>query len=378
MDEHLLSVYSQLPIEPVSGEGAVLITRDGRRIIDMYGGHAVASLGYNHPVLTQALAEQAQALLFQSNAVPNAVRSRAANLLAEFAPEGLDQVFFVSSGAEANENALKVALKLSGRNHIVAMEHGFHGRTAAAGAVTWGARDSWYGFPRPPFDVTFVPRNDAEAMIRAVTEATAAVIIEPVQGVAGAFDFAPKFMAAVRRCCDEQGAFLIMDEVQTGVGRLGASFGAAHFSVRPDFLTTAKALGGGVPCAAMLVGNDLARELKPGALGTTFGGGPLAAAAIVAVLEVIERDDLLAHIRTRAAQIADSCVVGPITGIQGLGFLLGLRTAPPARQVRDALLTRNILVGTSGDPNVIRLLPPYILDQHHVAQLAAALEEIRA
>ena len=378
MSDHLLDVYGQLPFEPVSGAGVWLTTRDGRRIMDLYGGHAVASLGYNHPQLTRALAEQAATLVFQSNAVPMAVRSRAAELLADFAPAGLDQVFFVSSGAEANENALKLALKLSGRRHVVALEHGFHGRTAAAGAVTWGAANSWYGYPQTPFDVTFVPRNDEAALRAAVTTSTAAVMIEPVQGVAGAFDFAPPFMQAVQQRCAESGAFFIMDEVQTGVGRLGASFGAAHFGVRPDFLTTAKALGGGVPCAAMLVSDDIAKDVSRGALGTTFGGGPLAAAAIITVLKVIQQDNLLANIRDVSARIAATCVTGPVTGVQGLGFLLGLRTRPPAQQVRDALLDHDILVGTSGDPQVIRLLPPYILNAQHVAQLAAALEEIPA
>jgi acetylornithine/N-succinyldiaminopimelate aminotransferase len=378
MADHLLDVYGQLPFEPVSGSGVWLTTRDGRRIMDLYGGHAVASLGDNHPALTRALAEQAATLLFQSNAVPIAVRSRAAELLADFAPAGLNRVFFVSSGAEANENALKLALKLSGRRHVVALEHGFHGRTAAAGAVTWGAAQSWYGYPRTPFDVTFVPRNDEDALRAAVTTSTAAVIIEPVQGVAGAFDFAPPFMRAVQQRCAESGAFLIMDEVQTGVGRLGASFGAAHFGLRPDFLTTAKALGGGVPCAAMLVTDDIATDVNRGALGTTFGGGPLAAAAIITVLEVIQQDDLLTNICDVSARIADTCITGPVTGLQGLGFLLGLRTRPPARVVRDALLDHDILVGTSGDPQVIRLLPPYILNAQHVARLAAALEEIPA
>jgi len=376
MEDHLLAVYSQLPFEPVAGDGVLLQSRDGRQILDMYGGHAVACLGYNHPILTRVLSEQVKTLLFQSNAVPLAIRSRAAQQLADFAPEGLDKVFFVSSGAEANENALKLALKLSGRRQIVAMEHGFHGRTAAAGAVTWGASKGWYGFPDLPFDVTFVPRDDTAALRASVTSDTAAVMIEPVQGVAGAFDFDPEFMKAVRNACDAHGAFLIMDEVQTGVGRLGASFGAAYFDIRPDFLTTAKSLGGGVPCAAMLVSKELARDIKVGELGTTFGGGPLAAAAIATVLDVIEQEDLLANVRERSAQIRATCQTGPVTGICGLGFLLGLRTRPPAREVHDALLARDILVGTSADPHVIRLLPPYILNQNHVAQLAAALEEI--
>src|SRR5690606_35017312 len=184
---HLDEVYPTLPFTPVKGQGPWLEDADGRKVLDFYGGHAVAALGYGHPRLTEAICRQAQTLHFQSNILPLAVRHEAAEKLARFAPDGLDRVFFVNSGAEANENALRVALTVTGRSKIVAVEHGFHGRTAAAGAVTWGAK-KWYGFPRAPFDVVFVPRNDVAAMHAAVDEKTAAVIVEPVQGLAGAFD----------------------------------------------------------------------------------------------------------------------------------------------------------------------------------------------
>src|SRR5690606_9478595 len=169
-----------------------------------------------------------------------------------------------------------------GRPKVVAMEHSFHGRTAAAAAVTYGAQKSWYGFPRTPFDVEFVPRNDAAALAAAVDSSTAAVIVEPVQGLAGAFDFTTEFLQAARAACDRAGALLILDEVQSGMGRLGEPFGAQLHRVRPDLLTVAKGLGGGFPCGAVLLPDAIARELKAGALGTTFGGGPVACAAIEA------------------------------------------------------------------------------------------------
>ncbi len=224
--------------------------------------------------------------------------------------------------------------------------------------MTWGAAKTWYGFPRTPFDVQFVPRNDANALAAAVDSSTAAVIIEPVQGLAGAFDFAPAFLHAVRAACDKAGALYIMDEVQTGMGRLGAPFGAQLYNVRPDLLTVAKGLGGGFPCGAVLMPNSIAADLKPGALGTTFGGGPVACAAIKTVIEVIERDKLLANVREVSAAIRATCKVGPVESIQGQGLLLGLRTRPKAAAVRDALLARDILAGTSADPHVLRLLPP--------------------
>ncbi len=373
---HLSEVYPTLPFEPVTGEGVYLEDAQQRRVLDLYGGHAVAGLGYAHPRLTEALLTQAQQLMFQSNAVTMRVRDEAADKLAAFAPEGLDRVFFVNSGAEANENALRLALKTTGRNKIVAIEHGFHGRSAAAGAVTWGARERWYGFPNTPMDVTFVPRNNEAALAAAVDENTAGVIIEPVQGVAGAFDFSKTFLTAARAACDARGALLILDEVQTGVGRLGTPFGADYFEVTPDLMTTAKALGGGFPCGALLMRNDVAKDLGPGALGTTFGGGPLACAVMIAVLDAIEEEGLLAQVTEVSALIRETCVRGPVTGILGAGFLLGLKTTPRAASVRDALLDKDILAGTSADPHILRLLPALILQPTHIESLAQALEEL--
>jgi acetylornithine/succinyldiaminopimelate/putrescine aminotransferase len=373
---HLSEVYPTLSYQPIKGQGVYLEDSKQRRVLDLYGGHAVAALGYGHPRLTEALLTQAQELLFQSNAMTMRVRDEAADKLAAFAPDGLDRVFFVNSGSEANENALRLALQATGRNKVIAIERSFHGRTAAAGAVTWGSRDSWYGFPNTPMDVTFVPRNDSAALLDAVDDETAAVIIEPVQGVAGAFDFDRSFMTAAREACDARNAMLILDEVQTGIGRLGTPFGADYFDITPDLITTAKSLGGGFPCGAVLMRNELAKDLGPGALGTTFGGGPLACAVIVAVLDTITEEGLLANVTEVSAQIRETCVRGPVTAIQGAGFLLGLKTTPRATAVRDALLDRDILAGTSGDSHILRLLPALILQPSHAERLALALEEL--
>lgn len=371
-------VYAQLPIEPVSGDGAYFTTADGRRILDLYGGHAVACLGYGHPRLTAAVSGQAERLVFQSNAVPLGIRAEAARALADFSPAGLDRVFLVNSGGEANENALRLALRFTGRRKVVAVEGGFHGRTAAAGAVTWGAVGRWYGFPRTPFDVVFVPRDDIEALAAAVDEDTAAVIVEPVQGVAGAIDLAPAFLRAVSEITRSRGALAIFDEVQCGMGRCGAPFVASALGITPDLLTTAKGLAGGFPAGAVIMSGELADRLSHGDLGTTFGGGPLASAAIVAVIGTIEDDGLLERVRRVSDDIRKRCVTGPVTGIQGRGLLLGLRCDRPAREVRNALLERDILAGTSGDPAVLRLLPPLILGETDVDKLVAALEDIPA
>ena len=356
-----LPVYAHLPFVPEAGEGCEIVTAEGRRILDLYGGHAVAALGYRHPRLTAAIAEQAARLLFQSNAVALDIRARAAEALAAVAPGDLTRAFFTNSGAEANENALRLACIATGRRRVLAIEHGFHGRSAAAGAVTWGARGSWYGFPSTPFEVGFIPRNDVAAAREMFTDDVAAVIFEPVQGLAGAFDLAPAFVTALRTASAARGALLIADEVQTGMGRTGDWFAVQGYGVVPDMLTVAKALGGGVPCGALLANEALAGVLRPGALGTTFGGGPLAMAAALSVIEAIREERLLANVAARAAEIRETCVVGPVRAVQGRGFLLGLVCDRPASAVRDRLLERGILAGTSADPAVLRLLPPFIL-----------------
>ena len=195
---NLTEVYPLVPFQPITGQGVFLRDAQGREVLDLYGGHAVASLGYGHPRLTSAIKKQAEKLLFQSNLVAMNIRDEAAEKLADFAPDELSRVFFVNSGSEANENALRIALQSTGRSKIIAVEHAFHGRTGAAAAVTWGAKKSWYGFPHTPFDVTFVPRNDVAALREAVDNNTAGIIIEPVQGVAGAFDFSKEFLVAAR------------------------------------------------------------------------------------------------------------------------------------------------------------------------------------
>jgi acetylornithine/succinyldiaminopimelate/putrescine aminotransferase len=372
---HLLQVYGQLPLAVDSASG-VYLKSGKRRIIDFYGGHAVAALGYAHPDLLATLKAQAKSMYFQSNAVALEVRAAAADALAAVAPEGLSRVFFVNSGAEANENALRIACRVTGRSRVLAIEHGFHGRTAAAAAVTWGAAKSWYGFPRAPFDVDFIRRDDAAHAETLIDNRTAAVIVEVVQGLAGAHDLDRGFIEAIARACARHGALLIVDEVQSGVGRSGAHFASQLYDLEPDMLTTAKALGGGFPCSALLLGEALAGQLRAGDLGTTFGGGPMACALVTTVLEVIRRDRLLENVRRLSAEIRSKAIRGPVESVQGAGFLLGLRCRRPAKDVQADLLEHDILVGTSSDPNVVRLLPPLTLEGKHVDALISALDEL--
>ena len=373
----LAQVFAQYDLPVVRGEGVWLYTSDGRRVLDLYGGHAVAALGYGHPSWSKAVADQALTMNFQSNAVPMDVRLRAARKLIAFSKLPVKSVFFINSGAEANENALKMAFTLNpGRTEVIALEQSFHGRTAGAGALTWGAAKKWYGFPRTPFDVKFLPRKDVASLAQ-ITDKTAAVVVEPIQGVGGAFDLGADYLKALRKRCDETGALLIFDEVQCGFGRCGQPFAANLYGVLPDMITSAKALGNGFPCAALLMMEKAANAVKMDALGTTFGAGPMASAAIEATIDAIEFEDLLSNVRRVAQYIRNTCIVGPVTGHQGAGFLTGLITKGPAKDIQKALLEKhNILAGTSGDPNILRLLPPFTLKEAEVDLLAAALKQL--
>jgi acetylornithine/succinyldiaminopimelate/putrescine aminotransferase len=363
-------------LEPTSASGCDLEMSDGRKVLDLWGGHAVAALGHGHPRLTDAICDQASRFVFQSNAVALDIRATAAEKLVAIAPGNLSRAFFVNSGAEANENALKLACTVTGRNRILALTHGFHGRTAAAGAVTWNSASSWYGFPATPFAVDFIPRNDIAAASSMIDGSVAAVIFEPVQGVAGAFDLSAEFVSALRDLTGKAGALLIADEVQCGMGRSGCFFAVEAYDTEPDMLTAAKGLGGGVPCGALVCSESIAATVGPGSLGSTFGGGPMAAAAIVAVIDTITDEKLLTNVKRREAQIRELCVTGPVHSVQGKGLLLGLICDRPAAEVRSALLERDILTGTSGDADVLRLLPPLVLQSQHVARLADSLHDI--
>jgi acetylornithine/succinyldiaminopimelate/putrescine aminotransferase len=378
LPDHLARVFAQFDLDIVDGQGVFVRTRDGRRVLDLYGGHAVAALGYGHPRWLKALSYQARSLVFQSNAVALDIRKRAARKLVDFCGLGLNTVFFVNSGAEANENALKLAFKATGRTEVIAVEGGFHGRTAAAGAVTWGAREKWYGFPELPFKVRFIkPTTTAKELTTIINDQTAAVIVEPIQGVAGAVDLPKEFLEALRLRCSENGTILIFDEVQCGVGRTGYPFAANMYGVTPDIITTAKALGAGFPVSAVLIADHVATNIKLDSLGTTFGGGPMACAVAEAVIDIIESENLLENVRARSEQIRQTCVVGPVVGVQGAGLLLGLRTARPAKQIQSELLAQNILTGTSSDPNVLRILAPYTLGEEHVEMLRTALAKLK-
>jgi acetylornithine/N-succinyldiaminopimelate aminotransferase len=374
----LLPVYAQFPIRPVSGHGSWLVDEDGHEWLDAYGGHAVAATGHSHPHVVRAIAEQAAALLFYSTAVPHPLRERLAERLAESCPDPLGRVFFCNSGAEANENALHLARKSTGRTRVVSVLGGWHGRTAATLACTDGARYEAAAVRSGIPLSTRVPADDVAALERAVDDGVAAVIVEPVQGLSGARDLSAEFLRAARRSCDAHGATLIFDEVQCGVGRCGAFTTAEAVGVVPDVLTLAKGLASGLPIGAVIATPAVTASIGIGDLGSTFGGGPVPCAAALATLDVIEREGLVENaIRVGARLTRGARAIG-VTRVSGRGLLLGLHLAGPAAEVQRALFARRIITGTASDPRVLRLLPPLSFSEAEADLLLDGLKEVLA
>ena len=374
-------VYGRLQLQPESGSGSTIVAADGRRFLDFYGGHAVAISGHCHPRVVAAIREQAERLLFYSNAVPLESRDRLFGLLAEMAPRPLDQIFLVNSGAETNDIALQLARRVTDRRRVVTFDGGFHGRTlstlAASGIPRYRELAEASG-GQSLLDLTVVaPWGRPEVLPALVDETIAAVIVEPVQGLAGAREVGVEVLRTLRRACDDAGAVLIFDEVQCGCGRTGAFTAAQSYGVTPDILTMAKGIAAGLPMGAVLLSPRIAKHVSQGDLGTTFGGGPIPCASAAANLEVI-RDECLGaralHLARRLRQgLADLPAVAEITG---RGLMLGLVLDRPARPVQLRLFERSILVGSANDPSVIRLLPPLVLTDNEVDTFIHALHEV--
>jgi acetylornithine/N-succinyldiaminopimelate aminotransferase len=372
----LLPVYAQFPVRPVRGQGSWLIDENGDEWLDAYGGHAVAATGHSHPDVVRALTEQAAELLFYSTAVPHPMREALAEKLAQLCPDPLARVFLCNSGAEANENALHLARKHTGRQTVVSVRGGWHGRTAATLACTDGtkyeeaARRSGIPLSRK------VPFDDISALEAAVDETVAAVIVEPVQGLAGARDCAPGFLRAARRICSDRGAALIFDEVQCGVGRCGAFSAAEAFGVTPDVLTFAKGLAAGLPIGAVVATAEVTSTISVGDLGSTFGGGPVPCAAALANLAVIEREGLIANAMAVGHHLTEGALRIGLSRVSGRGLLLGLHLGRPASGVQRALFEHRILTGTSTDPEVLRLLPPLSFSRDEADLLLTGLKDV--
>ncbi|HEU4767671.1 MAG TPA: aspartate aminotransferase family protein [Pyrinomonadaceae bacterium] len=378
-DQFQLATYKKMPIAAERGEGVWIYTNDGDKYLDLYGGHAVAGTGHCHPHVVQAIREQAETLLFYSNLVYSDARARAAEKLVSIAPKALTKAFFCNSGTEANENAMRMARMSTGRENIITFSGGFHGRTADAISATFLGKYREIGKPNVPGHLA-AEFGDIESVRSLIDDSVAAIMLEPIQSMAGVRMAAPAFYRELRELCDERGVVLIYDEVQTGVGRTGDWFfagSAASDGVVPDVVTLAKALGSGVAVGACLVTEAVSSHIKENDLGTTFGGGMLAMAAVTATLEAIQTDQMLGNVRSVEAHLRERLrEIEQVVDVRGLGFLLGIEFADNVAPIHKALLDRKIITGTSSDAKVLRLLPPLCLNASEVDLFVTQLEEI--
>jgi len=363
---------AELPITVQSAEGALMWDTDGMTYWDFYGGHAVTLIGQAHPHWIEAITRQAKSLSFFTGLAPVPIRTEASALLCEFT--GMDVAWFVNSGAEANEAALKIARKATGRPIVISMIHGFHGRSMGALGVTWKYRDQ---HAPAHGEARFVPFGDLDALAEAMGPDVAGVIVEPVQGIAGIILPPEGYLQGVSDLCKTNGSLLICDEVQCGIGRMGLPLVSTGLGVQPDVVTVGKGVGGGFPVAATLISQKWVDTISPGEHGTTFGGAPLACAAVKATLEVIQREQLM----SRAVAVGEAIheQLGRIEAVQeirGTGAWIGVVLDRPARPVVAALLAKGFMAGTASDPTVLRLSPPAVMPLTAVKLLANALAKI--
>lgn len=365
-------VYTLFPIEPVKAKGSWLWDANGTRYLDLYGGHAVISIGHNHPHFVERLKNQLDSISFYSNSIQNSLQEKLAEKLGQVSGYPDYTLFMCNSGAEANENALKLASFVTGRKKIIAFRKAFHGRTSGAVAATDNPRIV------SPFnaghEVVFLPLNDLDAVAQALTTDIAAVMIEGIQGVGGIHVPDDSFLQFLAEKCRAAGALLILDEIQSGYGRTGKFFAHQFAGIKPDLITVAKGMGNGFPVGGVLIQPGI----KPwsGMLGTTFGGNYLACAAALAVLEVIERENLMQHAADIGANWMNQLrAFTPIEQVRGRGLMIGFDLPATLNSLRnDLLFTHRIFTGEA-KPNTIRLLPSLAISPTEANVLIDALEK---
>ena len=375
-DQFQVATYKKMNIAVERGSGPWIWTSEGERYLDLYGGHAVCATGHSHPLVVKALQEQSEKVLFYSNLVYSDIRAKAAEKLVSIAPKSLTKAFFCNSGTEANENAMRMARMATGREKVITFSGSFHGRTADAISATFLGRYRELGKPNVPGHVS-AEFGDIEGVRAVADEETAAVMLEPIQSMAGVREADPTFFRELRNLCDELGIILIFDEVQTGVGRTGNWFFAGSDlagAVEPDIISVAKSLGSGVPVGACLVNDNVSQNIRENDLGTTFGGGMLAMAAVLATLDAIEADNMVANARAVESFLRDALAgVRGVKGIRGKGCLLGIEFENICSPLHSKLLENKIITGTSSDPHVLRLLPPLSVNVNELNSLVTVL-----
>ena len=374
-NKYTSGTYTKQPLVIVRGQGASLFDTDGVEYLDCSSGHGVANIGHAHPKVAEAIYKQASKLITLFETFPNDKRAELMQKITSLV-DGLDRVFLCNSGTEAVEAAIKFARISTGRTNIVAAMRAFHGRTYGALSATFNKkyRDG-FGPLVPGF--SHVAYNKIEALDEAVTDETAALILEVVQGEGGVHPITAEYIQAARRICDERGALLIVDEIQTGFGRTGKMFAIQHFDVTPDLLTCAKSLAGGVPMGAVLIGENV-KNLTPGVHATTFGGNPLSCAAAVAALGVMEEDDLPRQALVKGAYMMDKLreIDAPnIREVRGLGLMIGIEMKQKVTPYLKALQEKKIIALNAG-MTVLRLLPPLVITYEQIDHVVNVLTEV--
>ncbi|HSB01099.1 MAG TPA: acetylornithine/succinylornithine family transaminase [Anaerolineales bacterium] len=376
-NKYTSGVYAKKTLTIVRGQGASLFDVDGNEYLDCESGHGVANLGHAHPKIAEALYKQASTLITLFESFPDDQRAMLMEKICNLVP-GLDRVFFCNSGTEAVEASFKFARISTGRKNIVAAMRAFHGRTYGSLSATFNKkyRD---GFEPLVPGFCHVAYNNIEALDNAVTGETAAVILEVVQGEGGVYPASAEYIQAARRICDERGALLIVDEIQTGFGRTGKMFAIQHYGVTPDLLTCAKSLAGGLPMGALLIGRNV-KNLTPGVHGSTFGGNPLACAAAIAALAVIQEEDLPGQAAAKGSYLMEKIqeINSPnIREVRGLGLMIGIEMKQKVAPYLKALQEKRIIALNAG-MSTLRLLPPLVITYEQIDHLVDVLAEVLA
>ncbi len=385
-DKYIMHTYSRFPIALRKGRGMRVWSTSGKEYVDFLGGIAVNVLGHCHPKVVVSIQKQAQRLIHVSNLYHIEPQVQLAKKLCthSFA----DKVFFCNSGAEANEAAIKLVRKYASehlgadRIGIISTLNSFHGRTLGALTAT-GQEKFHHGFEPLVPGFTYVPFDDIASLKAAITPKTCALLLEPIQGEGGVKVPSPEYLKEVRKLCDEHGLLLILDEVQTGMGRTGKLFAYEQFGIKPDVMTLAKGLGAGVPIGAMLATDKVAASFQPKTHASTFGGNPLVCAAALTTLEVILEDGfMLDHVNrmsryflNRLERLKSSCQ-DKVTDVRGMGLMLGLELVRDAQPIVNACMERGVLIGTAGSGNVLRFTPPLIVEEKDIDVLITTLEDV--
>ncbi len=369
-DKYQLQTYSKFPIVITKGKGMYVYDSEGNKYLDLYGGHAVALTGHCHPKIVDAIKTQSEKLIFYSNAVYNETRAKLSKLLIEVS--GMDKVFFCNSGSEANENAIKLARKVTNKEEIISMKESFHGRTLGSLSIT-GIEKYNSQFKTLPGNVKFVEFGSIESVKQLINDNTAAIILEPIQSIAGVKTANKKYFLKLKKLCKQNNIVLIFDEVQT-FARTGKMFFGQNYGIKPDIITTAKGIASGFPMGAVLIYQEITYTVKKEEYGSTFGGSPLGCAASLATLNTILNEKLCENSNLIFDYLKSK--LPESIKLIGMGCLIGLKFDQKVKPIQEKLLKKGVIVGTSMDPCIIRLLPPLIIKKEHIDEFIEKLNQV--